>query len=548
MTIEHPTDGTPGTGTAAVVYAAKSSMDPRGSIETQLADGRALAEREGMAVAGEYSDEAASAYRGDRGPGLARAQAHAERERCALIVQHSDRLARGDGRRAKHLVEYALWAIKSGVTIRSVQDPQTFNDLLYAVVTGQRNHEDSARKSKATRDGLKRRAERGQPVGAVPIGYFVETTVIDGEVITRRAIDPTGRGVVERMFELAAQGATPGRVSRTLNAEGARTQRGKLWTTRAARRVLTNEDYLGATGYPALIDAARFEAVQQGLARLDAAAVQARKGGRPATDDFLLAGVGFCLVCGAPLRCRRYRTGTRAYRCSNALEGRSACASRPIRADIAEAQVLNHLRSFVGNIEDWLREQADAEATEQRARETAVERERQALADLDRQRECFLAEYRRQVVAGKSSRIALEEIERIDRERDAQRRTIEEAEAVTSEWAGPPDRDAALDLYNRLADLVAGRVRTAAGAQQLNTALRDVLAGIWFEWEADRRRLLAEFELRLPTDDVLPGGQPLAFRSRPSLPPARDAVIHPLRETGPQTFVYVHPQRRPISS
>src|SRR3954451_17425020 len=107
----------PGVG---VIYAAKSTEDRHGSIPTQLEDCRALAERDGLEVVGEYSDEAASAFKGDRGPGLARAVAHAEREGCALIVQHSDRLARGDARRARHLVEYALWAIKAGVTIHSV--------------------------------------------------------------------------------------------------------------------------------------------------------------------------------------------------------------------------------------------------------------------------------------------------------------------------------------------------------------------------------------------------------------------------------------------
>src|SRR4051812_34933719 len=104
--------------TPAVLYAAKSDEDVHGSIPTQLADGRALAEREGFEVVDEYSDEAATAYTGNRGAGLEAAQAHAEslaaeRGEAALVVQHSDRLARGDGRQAKHLVEYALWAMKA---------------------------------------------------------------------------------------------------------------------------------------------------------------------------------------------------------------------------------------------------------------------------------------------------------------------------------------------------------------------------------------------------------------------------------------------------
>ena len=55
------------------------------------------------------------------------------------------------GSSARHAVEIGLWALKNDVTVRTVQDPETFRDLLYAVVTGQRNHEDSRRKGLASR-------------------------------------------------------------------------------------------------------------------------------------------------------------------------------------------------------------------------------------------------------------------------------------------------------------------------------------------------------------------------------------------------------------
>src|SRR5512146_780659 len=110
----------------AILYAAKSTEDIHGSIPTQLADARAFAEREGLEVVAEYWDEAASAYKGDRGPGLAAALEHAERISCSLIAQHSDRLARGDGKRARHLGELYFASYKTGMTLRSVQDDSTF--------------------------------------------------------------------------------------------------------------------------------------------------------------------------------------------------------------------------------------------------------------------------------------------------------------------------------------------------------------------------------------------------------------------------------------
>ena len=108
--------------------------------------------------------------RGNRGPRLVAAMEHAERlAPSVLVVQHSDRLARGgDARQARHLVEIVFWAIKADVTIRSVQDDLFADErvgLLWAPLMGMRNTEDSARKSEATRRGLQRRKDRGEPVG-----------------------------------------------------------------------------------------------------------------------------------------------------------------------------------------------------------------------------------------------------------------------------------------------------------------------------------------------------------------------------------------------
>src|SRR6478672_2455221 len=63
----------------AIIYAAKSTEDKRGSIPNQLADCRVFAARENLTEVGHYYDEAASAWSGDRGPQLAAALDHAER-------------------------------------------------------------------------------------------------------------------------------------------------------------------------------------------------------------------------------------------------------------------------------------------------------------------------------------------------------------------------------------------------------------------------------------------------------------------------------------
>src|SRR4051794_17860887 len=95
----------------AVIYAAKSTEDLRGSIETQISDCRAAALAAGRRLIGQPQvDENRSGYKASRGPGLAEAKrlaaaAGAEAGIAELWVQHSDRLARGDGITADHLLQ-----------------------------------------------------------------------------------------------------------------------------------------------------------------------------------------------------------------------------------------------------------------------------------------------------------------------------------------------------------------------------------------------------------------------------------------------------------
>ena len=72
-------------GTPVVIYAAKSTEDKHGSIGTQLEDCRTMAEREGWTVIGEFTDEAFSAYSGNRGPGLAQARQMAAEHAPAVL-------------------------------------------------------------------------------------------------------------------------------------------------------------------------------------------------------------------------------------------------------------------------------------------------------------------------------------------------------------------------------------------------------------------------------------------------------------------------------
>src|SRR4029453_18557471 len=98
----------------------------------------------------------------------------AEHGACHLWVQHSDRLARGDGITADHLAEVWFALRRHGVRLRSVQDDGHLEGAIRVVLIGERNHEDSARKSAATRSGKRRRFDAGRSTGPLHDGYRLE--------------------------------------------------------------------------------------------------------------------------------------------------------------------------------------------------------------------------------------------------------------------------------------------------------------------------------------------------------------------------------------
>jgi DNA invertase Pin-like site-specific DNA recombinase len=361
---------------ACVVYAAKSTEDRRGSIPDQVGDCREAIDREGgRTCLSEYVDESFSAFRHSRGPGLRDAMQHAEdlvdkRGSAELWAQHSDRLARGDGRTARHAVEIALWALKRGISVRTVQDPGTFHDLLYAVVTGQRNHEDSRRKGLAMAAGRRRAAARGEFIGYKPDGYKLLVELDDhGHVKKRMVIDPERREVIETIFRLALRGRRTGLIARALNDAGWRTKpvrtvdQPQRWTSERVNRVLKNPRYAGlaifagevvARGHwPSYISERQHARIR---ARMAANARQAKRPRRPET--YLLAGLMRCGRCGQPLHCgttKRRADGTqnRRYVCASHKKDRDAdrCDAPRISADMLEAMFVASLDAVL-TVED----------------------------------------------------------------------------------------------------------------------------------------------------------------------------------------------------
>ena len=349
-----------------VIYAAKSTEDVRGSNVTQIADCRvAIAAAGGRDVAGVFADEKASGFSASRGPALTSAMSLAEGLTASgvaaeLWVQHSDRLARGDGIVARHMVELALWALKAGIKVRCVQDDQTFDDLLFALLAGRASHHESARKGRAVAAGLKRAAERGEHHGVKVDGYRIAVDVDNGRVTKRLEFDPERRELFKLIFAMALTGSTGAEIVRALNAAGHLT---KPWRKRHSpapftrsrvSRILRNPRYAGLSAHrgqlsgsglwPAYISPAEYEVIQSRRKPVPGAGVA-----RLPRQAYLLCTVAVCGVCGSKMTSlngtprRQDGLRSRRYLCRSHQEP-GGCAAPPLDAAVADLAVARSLR------------------------------------------------------------------------------------------------------------------------------------------------------------------------------------------------------------
>jgi hypothetical protein len=299
-----------------------------------------------------------------------------------LWAQHSDRIARGDGKAAQHTVEVALWALKHDVRVRTLQDPETFRDLLYAVVTGQRNNEDSKRKGLATSAGRRRAAARGEYIGYLLDGYKIEVDSDDaGNVRKRMVLDPERQELIEVIFRLALRGRTCGQIAKSVNDAGwltkpaHRNHAPRSFTTDKVNDILKNPRYAALASWngeivarghwPAYLTERQSKQLAQRLRRRRAPKHYRR------LETYLLAKLARCGRCGAALYAltgNPHRDGSfaRRYGCASHAKDRGAgqCEAQLINADTAEAMLVASIDRLLIGSGPTSPAQADAQALE----------------------------------------------------------------------------------------------------------------------------------------------------------------------------------------
>jgi DNA invertase Pin-like site-specific DNA recombinase len=472
------------TAIPAIVYAAKSTLDPRGSIETQIEDCLAAVEREGRLLYGEAQrDEGFSAYHASRGPGLAEAKrlaVEAAREHgCAeLWVQHSDRLARGDGLRAAHVGEIYFEMRRQQVRLRSVQDDSNFEDVIRAVLIGERNTEDSRRKSEATKAGMRRRAQRGKPNGGpAPYGYaWRQGTLVPVEHEAR---------IVERIFRQSIGGRSQRQIARDLAREGVPAKR-TAWHQGTVSQILRNPIYVGrlrlhGEEFPAEHEPLVSETLWQEATQQREATARTKGGGRgrPSSGTHLFTGgMLHCGRCGGSMVPRTIRPRSangkpyEVYLCYTRIRDREACTQPPVARELVDEAALDYFERVCFDLDATLEQLRGSLAAEQATIRALREQAERELLRVDGSRERIERDY----LAGDLTAESYEQLrsrledERASAQAEAERLRIREAEASIDTALDELTREALAEIAE-LREAIAARIREAEGIAAVRAVL-----------------------------------------------------------------------------
>ena len=330
----------------AVIYARYSSHSQQEqSIEGQLRDCYAYAQREGLQVVGEYIDRAISGKTDER-PDFQRMIADASKKQFQrVIVWKLDRFARNRYDSAHYKAKLKKYGVKVVSATENISD-EPEGIILEGLLESMAEYY-SANLSKHVRRGQRESIINGTYLGGVPpIGYKVENK--------RLVIDERTAPTIRYMFEQYAKGVPKREIIAELNARGIRNKKGKPLTLSSMQAALRNEKYIGIYRYSgqevtggceALIDEATFRKVQERLDKVKHAPAAAK-----AKIDYLLQGKAFCGYCGSRMvgESGRGKMGnTYHYYACGKRKKEHTCAKKNEKKDFIEWYVVEQTVEYV---------------------------------------------------------------------------------------------------------------------------------------------------------------------------------------------------------
>ena len=331
----------------AVIYARYSSDNQREeSIEGQIRECTAYAEKNDITIVKHYIDRAISAKTDNR-PQFQQMIKDSDKKLFDIVlVWKLDRFARNRYDSAHY--EYQLE--RNHVKLVSATEPISEGPagiMVKSMLTGMAEYYSAELSEKVVR-GMTENVLKGKyNGGTIPIGYTV-----DEEKFFQ--IDPLKAPFVVEVFQRYNDGATMKELMNWLNDSGVTTNRNQKFTYNSIQTLLTNRRYIGENRFkdivmpdsiPVIIEKELFDSVQDKIAKNRRAPARHK-----AEDDYLLTTKLFCGMCGAMMfgECgtSRNKNVHHYYKCANAKRTKT-CKKKTVRKEWLEDLVVNETMKMI---------------------------------------------------------------------------------------------------------------------------------------------------------------------------------------------------------
>ena len=394
----------------AVIYARYSSdSQTENSIEGQLRECKAFAERQGITVVDTYIDRAYSAKTDNRPQFQKMIKDSVKANFEIIIVWKLDRFARNRYDSATYKAKLK----KHGVKVVSATEPISQDStgiLLESLLEGYAEFFSAELAEKVKRGHKENAIKRKWNGGGKPIGYYVDED-------RYLKIDPVTSPFALEAFKRYDEGAKVVEIVDWLNENQIKTYRNCPVSINSIQRMLKNRAYIGEyhygehifpDGIPALVPIDLFNRVQEKIAKNKKAPARHK-----AEDDYLLTTKLYCGKCnsymvgesgtGQPGRVYHY------YKCVSVKKHRG-CDKKSIRKDKIENLVIEQTMKMLAD-EKIIEGIADMILALQKQENTTLPYLRKQLAEIERGIENMLNAIQKGVVTS-STKKRLEDLEK----------------------------------------------------------------------------------------------------------------------------------------
>ena len=288
---------TGGSTIKAVIYARYSSHNQREeSIEGQIRECKAFAERNELTIIDEYIDRALSGKTDNR-PAFQKLISDSEKGKFDIVIMYTlDRFARNRYDSAVYKAKLKKNGVKVLYAKQEISDsPEGI--ILESVLEGMAEYYSENLRQGVLR-GMKENALKGYANGKPPFGYKIGND-------KKFHIEPSKAEVVRIAFERYDQGNTVPEIVDYLNAKGYKNDRNNSFSTHSIYNMLKNIRYTGTYKYTdtiiedafePIIDKRLFARVQERFPRNNALSAKNK-----AKEEYLLTGKIFCSHCNSPM-------------------------------------------------------------------------------------------------------------------------------------------------------------------------------------------------------------------------------------------------------